>query len=206
MSQPQAVNSRGLKRKSMLAVATLAAVLSFGAQAKEMTLNSEVSQVNFVSVKNNAIAEVHALPKMTGDIDQAGNVSLSIDLKAINSGIEIRDTRMQKSLFEVTSFPIAQINSKIDPQIIDDLKAGESKRVTLTLDVNLHGKQKLVQAPLQLIARVDGSIAVNTVQPLIINAQDFGLETGVGTLQALAKLDAIATSVPVTAQLVFDAK
>lgn len=195
--------SLGLKSKSILLAGTAAALLSFGSSAKEMTLSSDVSQVNFVSVKNNAVAEVHALPKMEGYIDEAGNVSLSLDLKAINSGIEVRDERMQKSLFEVSTYPIAQINGQIDSKVLDDLKSGESKRINVTLDVNLHGKQKLIQAPLQMTARVDGSVTVNTVQPIIIDAKDFELETGIGTLQALAKLDSVATSVPVTAQLVF---
>lgn len=197
-------NKINLMLSAVIFAALSTSVMSTSVSAKTLTLNSDVSQINFVSLKNDAIAEVQNLPELSGTVSDTGRIELSVDLNALDSGIEIRDQRMKKLLFEVAKFPVAQINSQIDPEILNNLKAGESKRETLTLDINIHGKQKLLPAYLQLVKRANGSIMVNTIQPLILNGKDFDLTTGLETLREMANLDSISFSVPVTAQLVFE--
>ena len=44
---------------------------------------------------------------------------------------------------------------------------------------------------------------VFTARPVLVNAADFGLESGVTALQQVAGLKAISSAVPVTLQLLF---
>ena len=46
-----------------------------------------------------------------------------------------------------------------------------------------------------------GDVRVTTTQPIVITAQEFGLEAGVAALQQIAGLNAISRSIPVTVDL-----
>jgi len=76
-----------------------------------------------------------------------------------------------------------------------------SKDVKLTL--SLHGTKVDYDTRMQVVKLASGGIAVNTEQPLLVKAEDFGLAGGIEALREIAGLSAIATAVPVTANLVF---
>jgi hypothetical protein len=42
---------------------------------------------------------------------------------------------------------------------------------------------------------------VTSTQPIVVAAKDFGLESGVAALQAIAGLNAISQSIPITVDL-----
>ena len=75
----------------------LAAPLSFA----EWTLSPD-SSVKFLSTKNTNITEVHEFTQVSGSVSDQGSAKIAIDLSSVETGIEIRNERMQSMLFNVS--------------------------------------------------------------------------------------------------------
>ena len=83
-------------RKMHIWVSTLSILLASSvASATQWQINNNESQVNFISTKKVNIAEVHQFDKIAGNLAETGEFSLAIDLASVNTGIEIRDSRMK---------------------------------------------------------------------------------------------------------------
>jgi hypothetical protein len=169
-------------------------------------LDGESSRLSFVSTKNAHIAEVQRFLVLHGKVDDQGLANVEVELDSINSGIPLRDERMRKALFEIDKFPEALITTKIDLRPINDLAPGAQLELRLPLTVNLHGKQKEYSAELLATRLDDRRFQVVTLEPLVINAEDFDLAPGLEALRNLAGLSAISLSVPVGAVLIFTAR
>jgi len=76
----------------------------------------------------------------------------------------------------------------------------------LPVTVNLRGKQHEYNAELLATRLDDRRFQVVTLEPLVINAADFDLATGLDGLRNVAGLSAISLSVPVSAVLIFTAR
>jgi polyisoprenoid-binding protein YceI len=162
---------------------------------------NDSSRIGFVSIKNNSIGENNAFERVSGSISASGEVSLSVDLSSVETGIGIRNERLQKMLFEVASFPTATINAALSDSQIAALKAGGAETESVAVSISLHGKTVSKTANLSVSASDGGDVRVTTTQPIVITAQEFGLEAGVAALQQIAGLNAISRSIPVTVDL-----
>ena len=161
---------------------------------------SESSRIGFVSIKNNSIGENNAFERVSGSISQSGQVSVSVDLSSVETGVGIRNERLQKMLFEVASFPTATIDAALTDKQIAALGAGGAQTESVGVSISLHGKTVSKVANLSVSAS-GGEVRVMTTQPIVITAQEFGLEAGVAALQQIAGLNAISRSIPVTVDL-----
>ncbi|MEC7493342.1 MAG: YceI family protein, partial [Pseudomonadota bacterium] len=161
---------------------------------------SESSRIGFVSIKNNSIGENNAFERVSGSISQSGQVSISVDLSSVETGVGIRNERLQKMLFEVLSFPTATIDAALTDKQIAALEAGGAQTESVGVSISLHGKTVNKAAKLSVSAS-GGDVRVTTTQPIVITAQEFGLEAGVSALQQIAGLNAISRSIPVTVDL-----
>ena len=169
-------------------------------------LDGESSRLSFVSTKNASVSEVQRFLVLHGKVDPQGLAQVEVELESINSGIPLRDERMRKELFQVERFPDALITTKIDLRPINDLAPGAQLELRLPLMVDLHGKQHQFQAELLATRLDDRRVQVVTLEPLVINAEDFDLAPGLETLRKMAGLSAISLSVPVGAVLIFTAR
>ena len=169
-------------------------------------LDGESSRLSFVSTKNANVAEVQRFLVLHGKVDPEGLAQVEVELESINSGIPLRDERMRKELFQIDRFPDAMITTKIDLRPINDLAPGAQLELRLPLMVDLHGKQHEYQAELLATRLDDRRFQVVTLEPLVINAEDFDLAPGLETLRKMAGLSAISLSVPVGAVLIFTAR
>src|SRR3990167_11336953 len=79
-------------------------------------LDNESSRLSFVTTKNTEVAEVQRFLVLHGKVDAKGAARLEVELDSINSGIPLRDERMRKELFEIKTFPEAQISAQINLQ------------------------------------------------------------------------------------------
>ena len=183
----------------------LLAVAALSARA-DWYLDGESSRLSFVSTKNANVSEVQRFLVLHGKVDPEGLAQVEIELESINSGIPLRDERMRKELFRIDRFPDAMITTKIDLRPINDLAPGAQLELRLPLMVDLHGKQHEYQAELLATRLDDRRFQVVTLEPLVINAEDFDLAPGLETLRKLAGLSAISLSVPVGAVLIFTAR
>jgi polyisoprenoid-binding protein YceI len=161
---------------------------------------SDSSRIGFVSIKNNRIGENNAFERVSGSISESGQVAVSVDLSSVETGIGIRNERLQKMLFEVASFPTASIDAVLSDGQIAALRAGGARAESVSVNISLHGKTVSKTANVS-VSSSGGDVRVTTTQPIVITAQEFGLESGVAALQQIAGLNAISRSIPVTVDL-----
>ena len=189
-----------MSRSFFVQAATLLITLVVTGTAHASWDVTDSSRVGFVSIKNNSIGENNVFEQVTGSISDAGRVALSIDLTSVETGVGIRNERLQRMLFEVGKFPTATVQATLSTSQLDALNAGDSASETVKVTVSLHGVSVDKLAALSVGVSEDG-LRVTSIQPIVVTAQDFGLESGVAALQAIAGLNAISRSIPITVDL-----
>ena len=191
--------------KLLLAALALAGALaSLQAQA-QAALVAEKSYIRFVSIKNSTIAEVHRFAELSGalaDFDDVLKGKIRISLASVDTLVPIRDERMRELFFEVADYPMAVVTADVDIAAVYALRAGQSAVMRLPLKLELHGHAAVLNADVE-VARLGDELHVSTRDPVIVNAERFGLTEGVEKLRAIVGLERIATAIPVTAKLVF---
>ena len=188
---------------------TLAFLLLTGATVSaraDWYLDGESSRLSFVSTKNANVSEVQRFLVLHGKVDPQGLAQVEVELESINSGVPLRDERMRKELFQIDRFSDALITTKIDLRPINDLAPGAQLELRLPLTVDLHGQKHTYNAQLLATRLDDRRFQVVTLEPLVINAEDFDLAPGLEALRKMAGLSAISLSVPVSAVLIFTAR
>lgn len=181
----------------------LALLLPGAAAWAQWELDSDRSAVNFVSIKNNSVAEVHSFSSLAGFIGSEGVVQLAIDLDSVETLIPVRNERMRELLFETAMFPAANISAKLTPDQLSAIAGAGVQSVDLPVVIALHGVEKALNISVAATRGTGGSLRVLSTRPLVLNAADFGLEGGVLALQKIAGLIAISNAVPVTLNLLF---
>ena len=176
----------------------LAAPLSYA----EWTLSPD-SSVKFLSTKNTNITEVHEFTQVSGSVSDKGNAEIAIDLTSVETGIGIRNERMQFMLFYVSDYATATVSADLPETMMLALKNGETATSLLPLTLELHGEKKDIETDVLATAAADGHVIVTTQSPVLVNAGEFKLAKGVEALREVAGLDRISTTVPVTFTLLF---
>jgi polyisoprenoid-binding protein YceI len=176
-------------------------LICYSANAHWKLVGAE-SNVSFVSTKNQHISEIQQFKTLKGEFSPEGLLQLEIDLTSIDSGIEIRDTRMREKLFLVDKFPAANLTAQL-PNSVLTLAKGHSIAVILPAELNIMGISKTISVTVQVTRKTDNGIVATSTQPILISAADFGLASGIKILQKLAGLSGIGLTVPVNFNLVF---
>ncbi len=190
-------------KRSACAFAALLTLLP-GAQAiaQQWTLSGDESSLSFISVKAEHIAEVHSFARLSGEIESGGEAVVSIDLTSVQTGIDIRNERMQSMLFNTDMYPRAQVSAEVDIAALASMGVGESALLEVPLAINLHGEVLTMTAPLR-VSHVQEGLRVDTLAPIIVKADAFALVDGIESLREIAGLPSIGRSVPVSFSLLF---
>ena len=184
-----------------LVIATTIMATAFAALPAQADWSvKDTSRVGFVSIKNNVIGENNVFERVSGGITGAGVVTVNIDLTSVETGVGIRNERLQKMLFDVAKFPQATVSAQLSDEQLTALVSGGSVAESVSVSVALHGNTVSKQVELAAIKTGD-TLQVTTRQPVVITASEFGLEAGVAALQKVAGLNAISRSIPVTVDL-----
>ena len=186
-------------------ISTLLTVFALGgtvAAQAAWELDPQQSTVQFMSVKNGAVAELHHFGTLTGTVADDGLARVVIDLDSVESLIPIRNERMRKMLFDTQDFPQATITAVVPPALMA-LESGTTTTSELQLHVNLHGVEMPLTALVMVTALDGGALQVVLREPLVVKAADFKLAEGIEALREIAGLKSITAAVPVTATLVF---
>lgn len=173
---------------------------SLAAQAN-WQLDNDASQLNFISTKASHVAETHTFGNLSGEITEQGAAEIFIDLTTVDTGVEIRNERMQSMLFDVATLPQARITADLDLSDVADLNA--PKVVTISADLTLVGQTTRIVGDVLVTPAVNNKVNVTTVAPIILNANTLGLVSGVEALRDVVGLPSIGYSVPVTFNLTF---
>lgn len=186
---------------------TWVAMMLFCQQAlADWNLDDKNSTLNFVSTKNDSVTEVHHFKTLSGTLGSDGKVAIDITLSSVDTKVPVRDERMGQMLFNVKDFPQAMLTAQLNVAQLKKLEKGQLVIMPLETELSLHGKSKTIDTSVSVTRLSDGGFQVDTIQPIIVNAADFGLDKGVEALKNIAKLDSIALGVPVTAHFVFKAQ
>lgn len=185
-------------RKLALALALMAGSAHAGWQ-----LNNQQSSLKFVTVKNDVVAETHSLKKLSGQLNDDGSFTVSIDVASLDTLIPIRNERMLEHLFKAKQFAAITASGKVEAGKLASLATGASLLETLPLQLTIAGVTQTVNAAVKIVKLSDKQLLAFTEAPVLVKAADFKLESGVKTLQDLAKLNRIELVVPVTFQVTF---
>ncbi len=189
-----------LNSRTLFKGLVLSSVMAFSqiAIAGSMSLDENMSKLSFVSVKKGTVAETHTIEKLTGSISDKGELIISIFLTSVETNIPIRNTRMNRHVFDSDNNPLAKITANVEGKIPEFGVALVETEGELTM----RGVTKKVMVS-AMVANTGKQVLVSSVKPILITAADYDMEEGVKKLQELAKLSSIATSVPVNFILVF---
>lgn len=197
---------RGLRKTTIKSsfnlLAALLTLLASAQAAAQWTLSADESSLSFISVKAEHIAEVHSFARLSGEIDSGGEAVVSIDLTSVQTGIDIRNERMQSMLFNTDMYPRAQVSADVDAAALSSMAVGESAVLEVPLAINLHGEVLTLSAPLR-VSHVQDGLRVDTLAPIIVKADAFALVDGIESLREIAGLPSISRSVPVSFSLLF---
>ena len=189
-----------LTKKTLFLVFT---VLLTGAAQAQWSLNNDASTLSFVTVKADHVGEVHTFDRLSGSIDNRGNVEIIIELASVNTLIDIRNERMQNMLFETNLFPEAKITSDINLSAITAMSAGASESMEVEFELDIHGASNSYTADL-VVTRLENGVIASTSKPILVTANTHGLVEGVEALREVAGLPSISRAVPVTFTVIFD--
>ncbi len=193
------LNLRFVTPLIMLTLSTFHSTVAYA----DWSLNKEASQVNFISIKNEHVAESHTFDSFSGTLDKSGKLDISIDLTSVNTAISIRNERMQSMLFNVARYTTATFVAQVDPSLLN-MPAGKSSIVDVSGQLTISGKTVDTSFMVLVTALADNKVQATTVKPALLKADDFGLSAGVDALQKVANLDSISKTVPLTFSIIFE--
>lgn len=179
----------------------LAAALSFSAAA-DWSVNSAQSSLNFVSVKNDVVAETHSFKDLTGSLTEAGDFAVAIPAMSIDTMIPIRNERILEHVLTAKQYASINAKGKVDSKVLAGLKTGDSVVVDQALDLTLLTKTQSLTAKVKVTKVSDSKLVVTTVAPIMLDVNKFELNAGVEKLRELAGLKSISPLVPTTFSLV----
>jgi len=179
----------------------VAAALSFSAAA-DWSVNSAQSSLNFVSVKNDVVAETHSFKDLTGKLTEAGEFSVAIPALSVDTAIPIRNERILEHVLAAKQYATINAKGKVDSKVLTGLKTGDSVVVDQALDLTLLTQTQSLTAKVKVTKVSDSQLVVTTVAPIMLDVNKFELNAGVEKLRELAGLKAISPLVPTTFSLV----
>ncbi len=167
-------------------------------------LESDASTVGFGSIKSDTIMEGHHFTRINGRADmKAGIASVEIDSCSADTGIDIRNERMRAELFICSKFPTINISATI-PKGIEKMAAGGGFILTdHTVHVQMNGVTVDIEIDLMVNAIDADHIIITSTELVVIEADWWGMDTGIDKLRELAKLPSISYNVPVNFTLIF---
>lgn len=167
-------------------------------------IHSKSSSLTFNTTKAGAagvggIVETMQFTRYSGGLEANGRIHLKIDLSSIDTGISIRDERLQTLFWNVANAPSVTFSGQLKA---DDQKKLLKEPVALEVEgsMTMAGVTKPIKAQLQ-VTPVNGKLWVSTRRPVLVKAEDFGLTPGVEALRAIMGLNFLAGTVPVNFQL-----
>lgn len=188
---------------------TLLAV-SLGAQAQSAdpfengwVLDSQASELRFMSIKKGNLAETNKFATISGLITQDGKAQIRVLMDSVDTKVDLRNVRMRFLFFETFLHPETTITVQLDPALLTDLHATRRKMIDVEYTVALHGVTVTKTAEVAVTLISNDRVAVSTTTPIAVTLAEHNLEEGRTKLQEAANVD-IAPLGVVSFDFVFD--
>lgn len=190
-------------RFGMIAIAVLAALAACHVARADWTLDNSGSQLSFITVKAQDVAEVHTFKDLSGAVGADGRARVVIQLASVDTLIPIRDERMRSVLFHTDLFPTADVVTQLDLVKLAQMAPTTSTVLTTELVLTLGESTLPITTELLVSKLAADRVLVTTLKPIIVNAGSVGLTDGVEQLREIAGLPSISKAVPVSFVLQF---
>lgn len=191
-----------MTRFKMTAAAVALAMAGAAACAETWSLNGEMSNISFGSVKNDYYGEVHHFSGLSGTVDAQGLVSITVPLASVETMIDIRNERMRELVFK--NSPTATISASVDLEALGGLGIGEGMVTETDGKLAFLGKDIDLFTSLFVMRVGEDKVLVTTNGMLMVATDELGIDAPINLLQEIAGLDGITRVSPVTLRLVFD--
>ncbi|MEM0910407.1 MAG: YceI family protein [Pseudomonadota bacterium] len=186
-----------------IAFAILVVAFSVKSAITHYHLDSEHSSVSFATIKLSYVVEPAYIDSLTGQIDKNGNLNIDIPIEDIETGVSIRNERLNKLYFLSDLFPNATVKAKL-PTDLFNAETQITQR-TIPVIVGILGNEAEISFKVNVVKHSD-TITVSTVSPTVVEAASFGVPPE--NMEALAKTVggiSISDKVPVSFSLIFQA-
>jgi polyisoprenoid-binding protein YceI len=154
------------------------------------------------TTKNETVTELHKFQKLDGFVRDNGIARVTVDLLSLDTGIEIRDLRMQAMLFYAATQAV--YSATLDMESIRQIKAGRSKEFQLQGTLEMNGQSTRVPVTTKITKLDSGHYQVETVSANKIDVGMFGFSDGIEQLRAVANLKIISPVVTFEFKLEFE--
>jgi cytochrome c2/polyisoprenoid-binding protein YceI len=181
----------------------LASAAQAGGHSPSWTLDGASSTVAFGSIKKDTVGEAHSFQSLSGTVMGDGTVAISIDLASVETNIDIRNERMIEHVFKGAAS--ADLTAQIDMDEVENLGVGDTTLVDAEGMLAFLGAEIEIEAELFVARIAENKVMVTTNSMLFLSTADAGIEAGIDTLMALAKLPGITRTSPITLRLIFTA-
>ncbi|OIQ32681.1 MAG: hypothetical protein BM559_11045 [Roseobacter sp. MedPE-SWchi] len=151
-------------------------------------LDPDASAITFLSVKKDKVAETSRFAAISGQITERGIAQLVIALDSVDTKIDLRNVRMRFLFFETFTFPEATVTAVLDPVPLQDLPSLRRKVITLPVTLSLHGVEVELEAEVAVTLVSNDRINISTLNPVILQLEDFNLMGGRDKLQEAANV------------------
>lgn len=189
-------------RQLACALSVAAAAFSIPASAG-WVLDADASRLSFVSVKAGTVAEANRFTQMSGQVDDDGQATITIQADSVDTGIDIRDERMRSMLLQVGEFPEITVSARVDMAMLESLQTGDTMSMAAEGQLQIRKQSLSITLPLLVSRLAADRLLVSSEQPVIVNAGQVGLMDGIEQLRQAAGLPSITPAVPVTFVLNF---
>ena len=151
-------------------------------------LDPDASAITFLSVKKDKVAETSQFAAISGQITERGIAQLVIALDSVDTKIDLRNVRMRFLFFETFTFPEATVTTILDPVSLQDLPSLRRKVISLPVTLSLHGVEVELEAEVAVTLLSNDRINISTLNPVILQLEDFNLMGGRDKLQEAANV------------------
>lgn len=167
-------------------------------------LNPRLSQLSFVATKDAHVADNHYFTDIKGFVDKHGNAELIVNTHSVETSITQRNKYLRELLFQTDRFPQAKVELSLRRSHIQPESVGTSKQIDVTAFVNLVGRTLQQKAKLDVVYLSNERVQVTTMEPILLDAEDYGLLPAINTLRDIAGLKSLTVKVPISFKLVFE--
>jgi len=187
----------------LLALAPTLSAQAAGPFAGGWRLDSEASELRFLSIKNGDTAEANRFTTISGLVTDQGKAQLRVLLDSVDTGIDLRNVRLRFMLFETFLHPEAVITAQLDAARLSDLPTGRHKEIDLNYALSLHGMTQSGSTRVAVTLLAEDRVQVASVAPIPVSATKFGMAQGIAKLQEAAEVSVVPVGV-VSFSLVFE--
>ena len=178
-------------------------VLASHSTLADWTLDPARSDLSFVATKDAHVADNHYFRDLRGFITDKGKARLTVKTASVETNIDMRDKRMRSIFFNVNTYPEASIRLMVRSSLAKPRPAGTSKTTDISGMLEMVGVKQLISSRITTYHMADGSMVVDSVEPVLVDTEDFGLLPAINKLRDMAGLNSISIKVPVSFRLVF---